>query len=490
MNKTYLCIDLKSFYASVECRERGLDPLTTNLVVADKSRTEKTICLAVTPPLKEYGLSGRSRLYEVVQKVNEINRLRKKENNYKKFVTKSYNSIELKRNKTLELDYITAPPRMRLYMKYSTDIYNIYLKYVSCDDIYVYSIDEAFFDVTNYLKLYNKTPEELATTIVHDVYETTGITATAGIGTNMYLAKIAMDILAKHKPADEKGVRIASLDEETYRKELWDHKPITDFWRVGKGYKNRLEKHRIYTMGDIARTSLNNEELLYKIFGVNAEILIDHAWGYEPVTMKDVKAFRPQVNSLSTGQVLHEPYDYEKTKLIVKEMMELLSLDLVFKNVVTNQLVLTIGYDISNINSNYEGEITKDFYGREIPKHAHGTINLDHYTSSTKILINNITKLYEEIINKKLLVRRINIVACNIIHKNKIKDNKIIKQLDLFSTEENTNIKEEEQTEEKLQKAMLEIKMKYGKNAILKGMNLSEGGTTIDRNKQVGGHQG
>ena len=481
MNKTYLCIDLKSFYASVECRERGLDPLTTNLVVADPSRTEKTICLAVTPPLKEYGLSGRSRLYEVIQKVKEVNKLKKKENNYKKFVTKSYNSIELKRNKTLELDYIIAPPRMRLYMKYSTDIYNIYLKYVSCDDIYVYSIDEAFFDVT---------PEELATTIVHDVYETTGITATAGIGTNMYLAKIAMDILAKHKKADEKGVRIASLNEETYRKELWDHKPITDFWRVGKGYKTRLEKHRIYTMGDIARTSLNNEELLYKIFGVNAELLIDHAWGYEPVTMKDVKAFRPQVNSLSTGQVLHEPYNYEKTKLIVKEMMELLSLDLVFKNVVTNQLVLTIGYDISNINSNYEGEITKDFYGREIPKHAHGTINLDHYTSSTKILINNITKLYEEIINKNLLVRRINIVACNIIHKNKIKDNRIIKQLDLFSTEDNTNIKEEEQTEEKLQKAMLEIKMKYGKNAILKGMNLSEGGTTIDRNKQVGGHQG
>ena len=490
MKKTYLCIDLKSFYASVECRERGLDPLTTNLVVADPSRTEKTICLAVTPPLKEYGLSGRSRLYEVVQKVNEVNRIRRKENNYKKFVTKSFNSIELKRNKTLELDYITAPPRMKLYMKYSTDIYNIYLKYVSCDDIYVYSIDEAFFDVTNYLKLYNKTPEELATTIVHDVYETTGITATAGIGTNMYLAKIAMDIIAKHKPADEKGVRIASLNEKTYRKELWNHKPITDFWRVGKGYKTRLEKHRIYTMGDIARTSLNNEELLYKLFGVNAEILIDHAWGYEPVTMKDVKAFRPQVNSLSTGQVLHEPYNYEKTKLIVKEMMELLSLDLVFKNVVTNQLVLTIGYDISNINSNYEGEITKDFYGREIPKHAHGTINLDHYTASTKVLINNIVKLYEDIINKNLLVRRINIVACNIIHKNKIKDKKIIKQLDLFSTEENINIKEEEQDEEKLQKAMLEIKMKYGKNAILKGMNLSEGATAIDRNKQVGGHQG
>ena len=490
MNKTYLCIDLKSFYASVECRERGLDPLTTNLVVADKSRTEKTICLAVTPPLKAYGLSGRSRLYEVVQKVNEVNRKRKKDNNYKKFINKSYNSLELEKNKSLELDYIVAPPRMRLYMKYSADIYNIYLKYVSCDDIFVYSIDEAFFDVTNYLKLYNKTPEELATTIVHDVYEVTGITATAGIGTNLYLAKIAMDILAKHKKADEKGVRVASLDEATYREELWDHKPITDFWRVGRGYKTRLEKHRIYTMGDIARTSLNNEELLYKIFGVNAEILIDHAWGYEPVTMKDVKAFRPQVNSLSTGQVLHEPYDYKKTKLIVKEMMELLSLDLVSKNVVTNQLVLTIGYDISNINNNYEGEITKDFYGREIPKHAHGTINLDHYTSSTKILIDNITKLYENIINKNLLVRRINIVACNIIHKNKIKNNKIIKQLDLFNQEENTNIKEDEQREEKLQKAMLEIKMKYGKNAILKGMNLSEGATSIDRNKQVGGHQG
>ena len=491
MNKTYLCIDLKSFYASVECRERGLDPLTTNLVVADPSRTEKTICLAVTPSLKEYGLSGRSRLYEVVQKVNEVNRLRRKNNNYKKFINKSYNSLELKRNKNLELDYITAPPRMKLYMKYSTDIYNIYLKYVSCDDIYVYSIDEAFFDVTNYLKLYNKTPEELATTIVHDVYETTGITATAGIGTNMYLCKIAMDILAKHKPADDKGVRIASLDEATYRKELWGHTPITDFWRVGKGYKTRLEKYKIYTMGDVARTSLNNQELLYKLFGVNAEILIDHAWGYEPVTMKDVKSFKPSINSLSTGQVLHEPYDYNKTKLIVKEMMELLSLDLVLKNVVTNQLVLTIGYDISNINSNYEGEITTDHYGRAVPKHAHGTINLDHYTASTKLLLDNIIKLYERIINKNLLVRRINIVACNIINKNKIKENKIIKQLDLFSqAEENTNIKQEEQREERLQKTMLDIKMKYGKNAILKGMNLSEGATTIDRNKQVGGHNG
>ena len=490
MNKTYLCIDLKSFYASVECRERGLDPLTTNLVVADKSRTEKTICLAVTPSLKEYGLSGRSRLYEVVGRVKEVNRERKKENNYKKFTNKSYNSLELKRNKNLELDYIVAPPRMKLYMKYSTDIYNIYLKYISKDDIYIYSIDEAFFDVTNYLKLYNKNPEELATTIVYDVYETTGITATAGIGTNMYLSKIAMDILAKHKKADDKGVRIASLDEITYRKELWNHKPITDFWRVGRGYQKRLEKYKIYTMGDIARTSLNNQELLYKLFGVNAEILIDHAWGWEPVTMKDVKKFKPQVNSLSTGQVLHEPYDYGKTKLIIKEMMELLSLDLVFKNVVTNQLVLTIGYDISNINNNYEGEITKDFYGRAVPKHAHGTINLDHYTASTKLLLINIIKLYERIINKNLLVRRINIVACNIVPKNKIKENKIIKQLDLFSKEEDINIKQEEQEEEKLQKAMLDIKLKYGKNAILKGMNLSEGATTIDRNKQVGGHNG
>ena len=491
MNKTYLCIDLKSFYASVECRERGLDPMTTNLVVADASRTEKTICLAVTPSLKEYGLSGRSRLYEVVGKVQEVNRERRKENNYKKFTNKSYNSLELKKNKSLELDYITAPPRMRLYMKYSTDIYNIYLKYISKEDIYVYSIDEAFFDVTNYLKLYNKTPEDLATMIVHDVYEQTGITATAGIGTNMYLAKIAMDILAKHKKADDKGVRIASLTEETYRKELWNHQPITDFWRIGRGYQKSLEKHNIRTMGDVAKTSINNQELLYKLFGVNAEILIDHAWGYEPTTMQEVKRYRPKVNSLSTGQVLHEPYNYEKTRLIVKEMTELLSLDLVSKNLVTNQLVLTVGYDISNINSNYDGEITTDFYGRKVPKHAHGTINLDHHTASTKILVDKITELYERIINKKLLTRRINIATCNVVNKNKVKEQKIIKQLDLFSNEKiEEDIKEKEVDELKLQKAMLEIKNKYGKNAILKGMNLSEGGTTIDRNKQVGGHKG
>ena len=375
-------------------------------------------------------------------------------------------------------------------MKYSTDIYNIYLNYVSKDDIYVYSIDEAFFDVTDYLKLYGKTPEDLATTIVHDVYDKTGITATAGIGTNMYLAKVAMDILAKHKDADEKGVRVASLDEMSYRKELWGHRPITDFWRVGKGYSKKLEKYNIKTMGDVARISLNNQELLYKLFGINAEFLIDHAWGWEPVTMNDIKKYRPKVNSLSSGQVLHEPYDYKKTKLIVKEMMELLSLDLVSKGVVTNQLVLTIGYDISNVNDNYEGEIVTDFYGRKIPKHSHGTINLDHYTSSTKILVSNIVKLYEDIINKNLLVRRINICACNIINKNKIKDTKIVKQLDLFSVDENINIKEEEYSEEKLQKTMLQIKNKYGKNAILKGMNLSEGGTTIDRNNQVGGHKG
>ena len=490
MNRVYLCIDLKSFYASVECRERGLDPLTTNLVVADSSRTEKTICLAVTPPLKEYGLSGRSRLYEVAQKVREVNRTRKINNNYKKFISKSYNSIELEKNKNMELDYIIAPPRMRLYMKYSSNIYNIYLKYVSKDDIYVYSIDEAFFDITNYLKLYKKTPEEIATMIIHDVYESTGITATAGIGTNMYLCKIAMDILAKHKKADDKGVRIAYLDEMSYRKELWNHTPITDFWRIGKGYKNRLEKYNIKTMGDVARTSLNNQELLYKLFGVNAETLIDHAWGWEPVTMQDIKKYKPKVNSLSTGQVLKEPYDYKKTKLIIKEMMELLSLDLVFKNVLTNQLVLTIGYDISNIKNNYDGEIMNDHYGRVVPKHAHGTINLDYYTSSTNVLIKNIVKLYEDIINKDLLVRRINITTCNIIHKNKIKENKIIKQLDLFSNNEDKNIKEEEQDEEKLQKAMLDIKLKYGKNAILKGMNLSDGATTIDRNKQVGGHNG
>lgn len=376
MQHIYVSIDLKSFYASVECKERGLDPITTNLVVADSSRTEKTICLAVSPSLKKYGITGRARLFEVVQKVKEVNIERKRKAPNQIFTGSSYNDIELKKNKGLELAYIVAPPRMAYYMKYSTNIYNIYLKWFSPEDIYVYSIDEVFIDITHYLKTYQMKARELVTKVIQDIYDNIGITATAGIGTNLYLCKIAMDIVAKHVEPNKNGVRIAVLDEMSYRKLLWEHRPITDFWRVGKGYAKKLESHRIYTMGDIARTSIQNEELLYKLFGINAELLIDHAWGWEPVTIDYIKSYKPESNSISSGQVLHCPYNYEQTKLIVKEMTELLTLDLVEKNLVTNQIVLTVGYDIENlidpfISNSYNGEITIDRYGRKIPKHAH-----------------------------------------------------------------------------------------------------------------------
>ena len=398
MERIYLCIDLKSFYASVECRERNLDPLVTNLVVADKSRTEKTICLAVSPALKKYGIPGRVRLFEVVQRVNEINYNRKKRICNHEFDGESVNEIELKNNPRLKLNYIIAPPRMAYYMKYSTQIYKIYLKYISPEDIYPYSIDEVFCDVTKYLKTYKMTAKELVTKMIHDVYYQTGITATAGIGTNMYLAKIAMDIVAKHIKPNENGVRIAGLDEMTYRKLLWGHRPLTDFWRIGKGYSKKLEKNNIFTMGDIARCSIENEDLLYKLFGINAELLIDHAWGFEPVTMEQIKKYVPDNNSINSGQVLHCPYDSEKARLIVKEMADTLVLDMVSKDLVTNQIILTIGYDVENltnplINKEYCGEVTIDRYGRNIPKHAHGTINLEKYTSSTKIIMKHIQKL-------------------------------------------------------------------------------------------------
>lgn len=489
----YIAIDLKSFYASVECNERGLDPLKTNLVVADSSRTEKTVCLAVTPSLKQYGISGRARLFEVVQRVKEVNIQRKLKAPNQAFTGSSYDDVALKKNPDLELSYIVAPPRMKYYMQYSTKIYNIYLKWFSAEDIYVYSIDEVFIDVTRYLKTYNMRAKELITKVIKDVYDSTGITATGGMGTNLYLAKIAMDIVAKHTKPDKNGVRIAGLDEMSYRKLLWSHTPITDFWRVGSGYAKKLEKHGIYTMGDVARTSVNNEDLLYKLFGINAELLIDHSWGYEPVTIKSIKEYKPSTNSISSGQVLHCPYNYEDTKLIVKEMTELLTLDLVEKNLVTNQIVLTIGYDIENVTSDkigYKGEITIDRYGRKVPKHAHGTINLDHQTSSTKIIMDSTMKLYERIINKDLLVRRINVTAENVINMEQVEDSKSFEQIDLFT---DYHQKEEEEKEEKkereLQKAVIEIKNKYGKNAIIKGMNLQDAGTTIDRNKQVGGHK-
>lgn len=494
-NHIYVSIDLKSFYASVECNERGLDPLTTNLVVADSSRTEKTVCLAVSPSLKSYGIAGRARLFEVVQKVKEINFHRKLKAPHQTFTGSSYDNTAIQKNNDLELSYIIAPPRMAYYMKYSANIYNIYLKWFSKDDIYVYSIDEVFIDVTHYSKIYNMKVRDLVTQVLKDIYQSTGITATAGIGTNLYLSKIAMDIVAKHAKPNENGVRIAGLDEMTYRKLLWNHRPLTDFWRVGRGYTKKLESHGIYTMGDIARTSINNEDLLYKLFGINAELLIDHAWGYEPCTLDYIKSYKPATNSICSGQVLHCPYNYEDTKLIVKEMAELLSLDLVDKNLVTNQLVLTIGYDIENltnpsISSLYTGEITTDTYGRKVPKHAHGTINLNHQTSSTKIIMESILSLYERIINKNLLIRRINITANNLISSSELNSKKEFKQIDLFTDyhQEEENLKKE-QSEKELQKAVISIKKKYGKNAIIKGMDLQESGTTIQRNSQIGGHQ-
>lgn len=503
--KTYIAIDLKSFYASVECKERNRDPLTTNLVVADKSRTEKTICLAVSPSLKSYGIPGRPRLFEVVQKVREANNNRRWKEPNRTFTGSSDDKAELDANPALEIDYIVAPPRMAYYMEYSTRIYNVYLKYVAPEDIFPYSIDEVFMDVTDYLKTYRMTARELAMTMIQDVLKTTGITATAGIGTNMYLCKIAMDIVAKHIEPDKNGVRIAELDEMSYRRKLWSHRPITDFWRVGNGYAKKLEEHGLYTMGDIARCSIGkpnelyNEELLYKLFGINAELLIDHAWGYEPCTMEQVKAYKPETNSVSSGQVLHCPYDYEKAKLIVKEMTDQMVLDLVDKGVVTDQLVLTIGYDIENLSNpnlknQYKGEITIDRYGRKVPKHAHGTANLKKKTSSTRLITNAVMDLYDRIVDEHLLVRRITITANKLVDEKSVKQENEYQQLDLFTDYEAQRKKQAEEKEKlererRMQEAMLSIKKKFGKNAVLKGMNLEEGATAKDRNEQIGGHK-
>ena len=493
MEKVYSCIDLKSFYASVECVERGLNPLKTNLVVADKSRTEKTICLAVSPALKQYGIGGRARLFEVLSKVKEINKMRRKSNDYKKFSGKAVNDDILKKDKTKELDLIIAPPRMAHYIDYSANIYNIYLKYIAKEDIFVYSIDEVFMDITNYLKYYKLSPKALITKIIKDVYDTTGITATGGIGTNLFLAKVAMDVVAKHITPNKFGVRIAELNEMSYRKMLWNHLPITDIWRVGKGISKKLEKYGMYTMGDVARCSIDNEDLLYKLFGVNAELLIDHAWGYEPCTIESIKNYKPLAKSISSGQVLQSPYSYDKAKLIVREMAELLALDLVSKKLVAEQLVLTIGYDIENVTDDYNGSVTIDYYGRAIPKHAHGTINLDYKTSSSKIITEAMIKLYDRIINPKLSVRRVTMAATKLASEEEEKGKVRYRQLDLFSSLDDENNKldydrEVLKEENNLQNAMLKIKEKYGKNAILKGMDLEDGATTRDRNRQIGGH--
>lgn len=499
-NRIYMCIDLKSFFASCECVDRKLDPLNTNLVVADGERTEKTICLAVTPSLKKYGIASRSRLFEVVQAVKQINNTRKRDNKYKPFSGKSYFDSELSEHPEWELDYITATPRMGLYMKYSTQIYNIYLKYISADDIFVYSIDEVFIDVTSYLDYYKTTPEELMTKMISDVYHQTGITATGGIGTNPFLAKVAMDVVAKHAKPNAEGVRVATLNEETFRRTLWGHRPLSDIWRIGPQTEKKLAQYGIYTLGDIALHSLKNEELLYKLFGVNAELLIDHAWGYEPSTFDDIRAYKPASKSISQGQVLHRPYNFTDCEVIVREMMDLLALDLVSKRCLTNQLVLEVGYDIEcvtnpDIRKYIDGEICYDHYGRAIPGHAHGTVNVPVMTNSSRVLTEYIVSLYKSIVNEHLLVRRLSITASKVVFEENYEGNKYENnQLSLFADIEEEALEFEEEEEKrikdnKIDTAVVSLKKKYGKNAVLKGMNLLKAGTTIERNGQIGGHK-
>ena len=499
-NRTYIAIDLKSFFASVECVERGLDPLNTNLVVADESRTEKTICLAVSPSLKAYGIGGRARLFEVIQRLREVNNERRYKANGYRLTWKSWKDDELKTHADWEVDYIAAPPRMAKYIEYSTRIYQIYLKYIAPEDIHVYSIDEVFMDVTAYLDTYKMTAHALAMTMIREVLKNTGITATAGIGTNLYLCKIAMDIMAKKAPADKDGVRIAELDEKTYREQLWDYTPITKFWRVGKGIAEKLAQYGMYTMGDVALCSVEREGMLYKLFGVNAELLIDHAWGWEPVTMDYVKAYRPETNSLSSGQVLTEPYTFQKARVIAQEMADAVALDLVSKRLVTDQLVLTVGYDIESltnqeIRTKYQGAVTTDHYGRQVPKHAHGTANLERHTSSTKQIMEAVTSLYDRIVNPDLLIRRLTLATNHVISENNArKTGAAPVQLDLFTDYEalqkQQKADEEAQAKERrMQETLLSIKNKYGKNSILRGLNFEEGATAIERNKQIGGHK-
>lgn len=496
-DRIYIAIDLKSFYASVECVERKLDPLTTNLVVADSSRTDKTICLAVSPGLKTLGIPGRPRLFEVIQTVRAANAMRLQRAHIRDFSGRSVSTTELDADPTLAIEYITATPRMATYMKYSNDIYRIYLKYIAPEDILVYSCDEVFMDVTSYLDTYHLTAHELAITMIRDVLKTTGITATAGIGTNMFLCKIAMDITAKHMPADKDGVRIAELDEMSYRRTLWSHTPITDFWRIGKGTAGRLAKLGLYTMGDIAAFSEKCEDVLYKTFGVNAELIIDHAWGWEPCTIEDTRQYKPANNSISSGQVLMRPYNSKEAAIIVREMTDLLTLDLVSKGLVTDQMVLTIGYEAVKDPkdlSGYDGQIVLDHYGRYVPKHAHGTANIGRQTSSTRLITDAVMDLYDRIIDPSLMIRRVTIAACRVIPESEIAPADTYEQLDLFTDYDQVQkVRQSEDEklakERSLQLATLDIKNKYGKNAILKGTNFLEGAMTIERNKQVGGHK-
>ena len=494
--RIYIAIDLKSFYASVECVARGRDPLTTNLVVADESRTEKTICLAVSPSLKAYGVPGRARLFEAVQRVNEVNRERKRALRGADFSGSSDDDIAVKSDKTLALDFIRAVPRMAEYMRVSGQIYSIYLRFVAPEDIFAYSVDEVFIDATGYLDVLKLTPREFAMKLIRAVLKETGITATAGIGTNMYLAKIAMDIVAKHIPADSDGVRIAELDVMSYREKLWDHRPLTDFWRIGPGIARRLDHMGIHTQGDIAKCSVEYEEVLYREFGVNAELIINHAWGYEPTTIAQVKAYKPENNSLSSGQVLSEPYTFEKGELIIKEMSDALSLDLVGKGLVTDQIVLTVGYDVENIGKveHFDGPTEIDRYGRVTPKMAHGTINLPMFTASSRIIVGKTVELYERIVNKNLTVRRMYVVANHVISERDVPEGPEAVEMSLFDFGEESERREaaEKETLEKeknLQKAAILIKNKYGKNAVLKGMSFKEGATAIERNESVGGHR-
>ena len=499
MEKTYVAIDLKSFYASVECIARGLDPLKTNLVVADESRTEKTICLAVSPSLKAYGIPGRARLFEVVQKVKEANAFRKMKAPGHRLTEKCTNADELKAHPEWAVDYLVAPPQMAKYMQISSQIYELYLKFVAPEDIHVYSIDEVFIDATPYLKIYQVDGRGFAELLIRQVLDATGITATAGVGTNLYLCKVAMDIVAKHVEPDRRGVRIAQLNEQSYRELLWSHRPLTDFWRVGPGYAKRLEKKGLYTMGDIARCSLGgsgdfyNEELLYSLFGVNAELLIDHAWGYEPCTIADIKAYKPQTNSLCSGQVLTCPYPSSKARLVAREMAEQLALDLVEKGLVTRQLTLTLGYDIENLSRpevGYEGSVVTDRYGRKIPKHAHGTVNFDRSLSSARKMMEAVTALFDRIADPRLSIRRLNLSANFLEREDAVLPEKEFQQMDLFADEKQQQREEEQlEREKRRQTAMLHIKRKYGKNAIFRGMDLEEGATTMSRNGQIGGHK-
>lgn len=493
--RVYAAIDLKSFYASVECVERGLDPMTTNLIVADESRTDKTICLAVSPSLKAYGIPGRPRLFEVIQRMRDVNAERISAAPGHSFTGSSFRAPELAEDPGLEATWVVAPPRMAFYIEYSTRIYSVYLKYVAPEDIHVYSIDEVFIDLTAYLHTYGCTAYDLTAKIMRDVFRETGITATAGVGTNLYLCKVAMDITAKHIEPDEFGARIASLDERTYRQQLWSHRPITDFWRVGRGCAKKLAEFGIDTMGAIARCSVGskedfyNEELLYRLFGVNAELLIDHAWGWEPCTIADIKAYRPSEKSLGSGQVLPCPYDAEKAKIIVQEMTGFLVLDLVDKGLVTDHLTLTVGYDNADLKG-YRGEIKTDRYGRRIPKHAHGSVRLDCLTASEKQITEAVLSLYDRIINKKLMVRRVNITSEHLVPESSLARTELFDQMTLFAGESAPKRDEQSfQREKRKQQAVLKIQKRFGKNAIIKGMSLQKEARGIERNRQIGGHK-